>query len=375
MQWLNPFISGYTEKAPVTLITRELEVYTMPVRIFDFDLTITKQHTFQRPSHYKPSNNIKSGIQHIFLHTGHHIAAVATFHDKPNYVKAYIEHILGKTLTLQKSTDFEHDKLSVYHVSGEEIPLLISTIHSARFIFHRGELEKTGKNTQINRILSSLAQDQCIDIRKTEVHFYDDDKKNITHSQTLDDVGRLRTFLVSAKSVNSFSLWQGTAKDGNYVKELQRAIDALHLSIASMLRYGEHLITIGETEKGAEVKALAAVLNSDIDHFFNAFDPGMADSGELFSHFIASFKATSHSKDELMNAHRESWKAIIANICIAVTMIGLLFQGVKALTGLVQNHDTQKPGWINSCFFFGKTASQDHIEAIDASLEQITHIR
>ncbi|KTC97727.1 hypothetical protein [Legionella erythra] len=152
----------------------------MKIRIFDFDWTITREHTFNRTHLHAPETNIKGGISRLFIHDENNLAAIASYHNDPDYIKRYIEFILGTPLTLKERMDaFEDNVLSVYALESVSTPLIISTVKSDQFNTRVGRLKETGKNVQINHVLQYLETARTISLAEAiEVEFYDDDENN-----------------------------------------------------------------------------------------------------------------------------------------------------------------------------------------------------
>jgi hypothetical protein len=164
------------------------------IRIFDFDETLTKNHTFRHPDAYAPDINIKKGVDAFFSHDNDDVAAIATFHNKPSYIKSYVEKILGKKLTLLKVENGTHHQVSIYSVQGVAMPLMIATIQANEYQKHLAYLKQNGKNTQINAILNHLSQ-SGVAVNSATVKFYDDSYNNFKMSSKLSS---------NAKAVESY---------------------------------------------------------------------------------------------------------------------------------------------------------------------------
>ena len=96
---------------------------------------------------------------------------------------------------------------------------------------------------------------------------------------------------------------------------------------------------------------------------------------ESFERFKNEFIELANSKNKLMQAHRQQWKPIIANILIALTGIGLFAIIIKAgLTKAV----CKKPMSFNQVFFFAKTTSERLIAGVvknsDIEVEDVVSI-
>lgn len=157
-------------------------------RIWDFDLTVTKHHTFNRTNFYGPENNIKEGIEKIFKHNAEEICAIATYHNDPVYIKSYVEKLLGTELTLDKTIVKDHTVLSVYSIPGKNLPpILISTIKNESpedYNDHQIYLREHGKNIQIRHIMNYL-QDAEVIGAENSIDFYDDDVNNYNKASEL----------------------------------------------------------------------------------------------------------------------------------------------------------------------------------------------
>ncbi|KTD73238.1 hypothetical protein [Legionella tucsonensis] len=179
----------------------------MYIRIFDFDQTITKHHTFQRPELFNSDNNIKTGIGEFFLHDKENVSVVATYHDNPEYVKSYIEKILNKKLTLQNTIDYKNDRLSVYTCANEKIPVLISTIPPENYNSSIEVLMTEGKNTQIMHILDYLKNNHDLNYKRHEIHLYEDSDSNILEAEKLTrEISKIICHLINKYKPNQFSI-------------------------------------------------------------------------------------------------------------------------------------------------------------------------
>lgn len=117
------------------------------------------------------------------------------------------------------------------------------------------------------------------------------------------------------------------------------------------------------TEQGAEQGLVAMSLAQDLNRFTKQFfeqKPGQRNVAE----FTSTFSALLHSYDQQMSSSM-SWGAIVANIAIALTGIGLLFIAVKLL------HSNITEG--QPLFFFQKreTAIEEKIADIEQTARLI----
>ena len=166
--------------------------------IFDFDQTITKNHTFIHQDEYNPDNNLKDDIRDYFIHNGTDtISAIATYHNNTDYVKTYIEKILNTELELMGEKLYQYHKNTRFSVPNCDTPLIISTIRDDNSYNNSiGELLLTGKNTQILSILYELKQPM------RDTTFYDDSLRNIQHALQLPELGAIQ---ISTEEKNTFS--------------------------------------------------------------------------------------------------------------------------------------------------------------------------
>jgi hypothetical protein len=150
------------------------------LKVFDFDKTVSKNHTFNNRS-LQPQTNIKTGLplSHV---DGDDISAIATYHDDPAYVASYIACHLGKKLSLKEILAIgEHQILSVYDVIGQETPFVISTLPAAHFQAHLSFQQDTGKNNQLEAVRDYLIKKGHINA-STNIDFYDDSENNTYHA-------------------------------------------------------------------------------------------------------------------------------------------------------------------------------------------------
>lgn len=72
-----------------------------------------------------------------------------------------------------------------------------------------------------------------------------------------------------------------------------------------------------------------------------------------------------------IDKHRASWKVILANILIALTVVGLLFQIYKLVKGVRECSAENKSPTINRCLFFGATQSEKRLMEVRDSINMI----
>lgn len=82
----------------------------------------------------------------------------------------------------------------------------------------------------------------------------------------------------------------------------------------------------------------------------------------------SKFVTLLHSKDELMNDHRDPFWQIVFNIMFALTGVGALAIAGKTVYSGLKHQQLS----MNSCLFFAKTASQEKIENIEEKVISVT---
>jgi TPR repeat protein len=85
---------------------------------------------------------------------------------------------------------------------------------------------------------------------------------------------------------------------------------------------------------------------------------------EQYEDFKKEFDVLLHSKDKDFEKHRKEWKPLIANVALAVTVIGLVAIIIKVCIHAKEANDNKKPFSRNQALFWYKTQSQKHLEKI-----------
>ncbi|OCH97118.1 hypothetical protein A8135_05675 [Legionella jamestowniensis] len=85
-------------------------------------------------------------------------------------------------------------------------------------------------------------------------------------------------------------------------------------------------------------------------------------------HLKSNFVTLLHSKDELINEHRDPFWQIVLNLMFALTGVGALAIAGKTVYSSLKDQQLS----INSCLFFAKTASQEKIETIEEKVISVT---
>lgn len=144
------------------------------LKIYDFDQTITKYHTFRNPSHFIPANNTKKGIQSAIQHDDNNIVAIATYHNNSLYVLRYLMPLLNlkeQDICQMENIPCEQHTLTKFYFKDKKHPIIISTVSNP---LHRSG----GKNHALLDITKQLPY--C-----NEYHFYDDDPDNTSEANKL----------------------------------------------------------------------------------------------------------------------------------------------------------------------------------------------
>lgn len=190
----------------------------MNITIFDFDQTLTKEHSFRsfcveqfshpRGAHYGKDpyqvgktmgpSLVKTGIDKVVKHDGENISAIATYHNNPAFVAGVISSLLGKDLRLKgcvADPAMTATAIAQYEIEGIEAVFCVSFIQHQQDDYQvaKGMLESNGgKNIQIIQLQVTLAIP-----RGTPITFYDDDPVNVAHAKKLPNV---HSYRVSASS-------------------------------------------------------------------------------------------------------------------------------------------------------------------------------
>jgi hypothetical protein len=185
----------------------------MPVdyyRILDFDQTITKEHTFQDASiteenkHLEDdffgqgvraaaAGNVKDALPEVLLQmNSKHAFGIATYHNNPDYIAGYMQHVLGKKVTLSwMSADRENPvAVHAYRIEGSTQTLLIA--HIAKTVNRSDDLPARfnnydGKNAHISALQRFAAEEKLVD-ENTFYDFFDDSEQNVKKARKLQDI-------------------------------------------------------------------------------------------------------------------------------------------------------------------------------------------
>lgn len=173
--------------------------------IFDFDQTITKNHTFTTQcieaflekgiddfehlydaGKLGAQQNIKSDFPTL-EHSDKARSAIATYHNNPHYIAGYISHLLGRNLSFVETITSKNPvtAINIYKVEGTELPFIISYIPEIGEKFNDRLDELTGKNEQICFIQQFFER---LLAPETVVNFYDDSVANYKAAQRLENI-------------------------------------------------------------------------------------------------------------------------------------------------------------------------------------------
>ncbi|CEK09190.1 hypothetical protein [Legionella hackeliae] len=153
----------------------------------DFDETITKNHTAQKPQDFKPENNIKDGLKGRFVHNNESLLAIATYHSQPTYVLSYLLYLLEKTeedivKTEEVIIDNHHQLFKVFLADCTH-PLIIATPRKDNYNSHLHALSINGKNDLLHSIVAHLPA--C-----HEKHYYEDKELYFDYAACLPEFHR-----------------------------------------------------------------------------------------------------------------------------------------------------------------------------------------
>lgn len=119
-----------------------------------------------------------------------------------------------------------------------------------------------------------------------------------------------------------------------------RELSLLIQRLKEMHHYGKSL-TDSAPAKSDAVISLAVKLYDDLKNHYQS-DSHLV--RKAHKDFEFNFKQTLHSQDDMMDEHRKYWKVVVANVALALTVIGALAVGISFL---VRGHG-----------FFNETQSQ-----------------
>jgi hypothetical protein len=200
------------------------------ISIFDFDQTLTSEHTFQKFSKGRfsslPDNkmyeiglrnqesNRKKNFEAFFKHDDNELSAIATFHNNPFFIAGFVAGLLNKPLTLANtllSSTEPQVAISIYVIDNCTPPFLISFIPALGKTYDQTiselEIRKVQKNYQIDFLCQTLIEGGYIDY-DTIIDFYDDDPNNLSQATAL-------LFHIQTHQVSPGKIFQISHSDSN----------------------------------------------------------------------------------------------------------------------------------------------------------------
>lgn len=185
--------------------------------IFDFDQTITINHTFGK-ANFNPYDlnvdnyargkndavgNLKAGLDAHFQHNKEKFSAIATYHNNPDYIAGYVATLLKAELIPADVIYSETTPIAikVYRVKDSEINFLISYIPRCNQEFQDAMKDLDGKNEQIEFLREQFLKQNLIS-ENGNIRFYDDSATNYKAAHKLS---YLDAFQVSAFQKNKFA--------------------------------------------------------------------------------------------------------------------------------------------------------------------------
>lgn len=194
----------------------------LKLRIFDFDQTITQQHTYKDRS-LLAENNIKTGVKEQFLHDDQNLCAIATFHEDPQYVLTYLLYLLNlnqEDVSKEETKLVEPDhQLLILSLKGKKHPLIIASPQTKADDreFYKSKIKKFTAENSKNKMLESLiaALPVC-----SHYSYYEDSLNLYNAARCLD---KFHCFRIEAENTEFTVLQQEKLLPLNHLKNLLRA--------------------------------------------------------------------------------------------------------------------------------------------------------
>lgn len=168
---------------------------TENVSFYDFDWTITKEHTFAitslRVFHGASSSEMyqagttyaihkmKTNIKDVFKHDKDNLSAIVTHHDNHAFIAGCVSSLLKKKLTETSNEINNGIGIACYSVADTELPFFICYSGDTAV---RKQHEPSGKNLQISLLRSRVNE---VNEGSSVINFFDDDRANYEKAQTL----------------------------------------------------------------------------------------------------------------------------------------------------------------------------------------------
>lgn len=238
----------------------------MRANIVDFDKTLTIKHTYKEynldgamdKDQYElgkrvGQSNLKEGVRKILQHDEHHLSAVATFHNNPQFVAGHISKLFGGKLTCINSivkiigvSNAEKIKiaLNVYEIDGIKNPFLIAYIPHQGQVFNAAIRLLRNKNMQIEMIRDYWLANHLITATES-IDYYEDTADNYYAAKEL---GYINGWLVKEGEqhvlINNYRAKLAQTAKANALSLANLGMDVLNCFIDAL---GASAIAIGVT--------------------------------------------------------------------------------------------------------------------------------
>ena len=186
--------------------------------ISDFDLTLTKSHTFQTRrfeyfADFKPNEIFNYGFQdslnfkknniptQLFNFNNDNLLSIATYHNNPDYIAGFMSGILGKRIDVN-GVIYTHyynkpgPSIKAYKVEGTDKSLLISYLDAQSGYFNALINSLNGKDEQLFHLAQVAGWLELVDA-KTHCDFFEDTEKNYHIATQFKDLPNFNAHLVS----------------------------------------------------------------------------------------------------------------------------------------------------------------------------------
>lgn len=170
------------------------------IRIFDFDQTLTKEHSFathrleqydcEDYQFYKKCYEMgklfarKEALDNYLIHRDNTISAIATFHNNHSFIAGVLSAHFKSEL-VHNETELMEDGLTAiatYTLPGSQHPIYISFIPAIGDLFTDKLIELRNKNNQLATLRTKIEQKLQI-VPGIKIEFYDDSQTNTQEAQ------------------------------------------------------------------------------------------------------------------------------------------------------------------------------------------------
>lgn len=154
--------------------------YTI-VDIYDFDRTISREHTAGKQDDYEAKYNTKSGLDERVVHKDNRFSAVATFHQDPRYVLSYFLPLLKLEEKDVEKTEvdlFEYHQFTKFYFKDCPQPFIVATPRLDNYEKNRDIIWSNGKNLMLTSLRDAIPS--------SEYHYYDDTEKCYVQAYSLN---------------------------------------------------------------------------------------------------------------------------------------------------------------------------------------------